>query len=163
MTDQRVQPPPPQRGAPRGAKKEQALVRENRALELRMAGATFAAIASALGYADKRSAQRAVERAIAKEADALRVDREAFVQMHLLRTERLIRAHWQKATAGDPAATETIRRLLERQSKLLGLDKPVRFEVTDAMDAEIESLLEEMERLAQRAATQEEAPDGAQA
>lgn len=143
-----VTPPPPERGAPVRGKAEAARLREVRALELRMAGATFAAIAQSLGYAHRKNAQRAVERAIAAEAAATAPDREAFVQMHLMRTERLIRAHWTRAVGGDTAATETIRRLLERQAKLLGLDKPVRFEVTDAMDAEIEGLLAEMERLA---------------
>lgn len=142
-----VNPPPPERGAPVGGKKEAARIREVRALELRMAGATFAAIAQALGYSHRKNAQRAVERAMRREQAAIAPDREAFVQMHLMRTERLIQAHWRRATGGDPAATETIRRLLERQARLMGLDKPVRFEVTDAMDAEIEGLLAEMERL----------------
>ena len=159
-----VAPPPPERGSPVKGKREAARIREVRALELRMAGATFAAIAQTLGYSDRRSAQRAVERAMRHEVDAIAPDREAFVQMHIMRTERLIRAHWQRAVGGDAAATETIRRLLERQARLLGLDKPVRFEVTDAMDAEIEGLLAEMERLAAEQVKmehdkQEEVPD----
>lgn len=162
--DQRTPPPPPERGAGPG-KAEAARIREVRALEMRMAGATFAAIAQTLGYSHRKNAQRAVERAIAAEAAAIAPDREAFVQMHLMRTERLIQAHWQRARQGDTAATETIRRLLERQARLLGLDKPVRFEVTDAMDAEIEGLLAEMERLAAEQAkmdahTEQEASDG---
>lgn len=151
-----VTPPPPERGAPVKGKREAARIREVRALELRMAGATFAAIAQTLGYSDRRSAHRAVERAMAAEVDAIAPDREAFTRMHVMRTERLIRAHWTKAVAGDAQSTETIRRLLERQARLLGLDKPVRFEVTDAMDAEIEGLLAEMERLATEQAKMEQ-------
>lgn len=150
-----VTPPPPERGAPVKGKAEAARIREVRALELRMAGATFAAIAQSLGYSHRKSAQRAVERAMRAEVDAIAPDREAFITMHVMRTERLIRAHWTNASKGDTAATETIRRLLERQAKLLGLDKPVRFEVTDAMDAEIEGLLADMERLAAEQAKME--------
>jgi hypothetical protein len=41
-------------------------------------------------------------------------------------------------------ATDSIRRLLERQAKLLGLDAPVKVQVSDEIDEQIEALLSQM-------------------
>lgn len=89
---------------------------------------------------------------MAREAERGAVGRELYLTQALLRVERLINALWSRALLGDTKAVAEIRQLLERQSKYLGLDKPVRFEVTDAMDAEIEALVADLAALEARTA-----------
>ena len=63
--------------------------REAQALDLRKAGASFAAIAKQLGYANKGGAHKAVTRALA------RVPNEAAVDMRAMDRERLDRLLWR--------------------------------------------------------------------
>jgi hypothetical protein len=48
------------------------------------------------------------------------------------RLNRLLTAAWSNAIQGDSTAIQTVLRIMERQSKLHGLDAPVRTEVTGA-------------------------------
>jgi hypothetical protein len=63
--------------------------------------------------------------------------------------ETLLTSVWGKAQQpSDPdhlKAIETARKLLERQARLLGLDAPLRVAVSDEVDAQIETLLAEMQ------------------
>lgn len=62
---------------------------------------------------------------IAEGADQLR-------ELQDERLERLLYGVWQAALRGDKDAASTALRILERQSKLWGLDRPAQLEVTGA-------------------------------
>jgi hypothetical protein len=129
-------------------RQDEAEVKALRAVELRLAGATFQRIAEALGYADKSGAKKAYERALASLRDDLAPSIAQHRTEQLLRVETLLVGLWGKAR--DPnnpdqlRATDSIRRLLERQAKLLGLDAPVKVQVSDEIDEQIEALLSQM-------------------
>ena len=100
--------------------------RQRLAVEARRAGAAYDDIARQLGYRDKSGAYRAVRAGLAK---ALREPADDLRALELARLDRLQLAHWQKAAAGDAAATHTVLKIMERRAKLLGLDAPIRVDV----------------------------------
>lgn len=142
------------------ARRDAARIKEQRALDLRLAGATFQQIAEALGYANRSSARRAFERALEAEIRIGAEARETLRAEQAARLERLLRSAWPAAVRGDAKARGDVIRLLERQARLLGLDAPVNLRVTDGLDGEIEALLEEMERLAREEAAAMLTADG---
>lgn len=95
--------------------------RERQALDLRAGGATFARIGQALGVTPQ-GAHKAVSRAlkatvkeIAGEADKLRaLDAE--------RLDTMLAAVWPAVVDGDLGAIDRAVRILDRRSRLLGLD-----------------------------------------
>jgi hypothetical protein len=130
------------------ARDDAAEVKALRAVELRLAGASFEQIAKALEYADKSGAKRAYDRGLQSLRDDLAPNVATYRAEQLLRTERLLLGLWPKATNPEGVdhlrAVEQVRRILERQARLLGLDAPVTFQVSDEVDAQIEALLAEM-------------------
>lgn len=91
---------------------------QRQALELRAAGATFREIGSALNI-DHTWARTLVIRALDE------VTYEGADHMRRLegqRLDRLQRAAWAKAIAGDLKAIAEVRRLMERRAALFGLD-----------------------------------------
>ena len=97
------------------------LERELKVLNLRLAGATWAEIAQAMGYAGPSSAyytyQKAAERMI-------RPKLEEYRDLELDRLDRLQRGLWAKAVGGDPRAVDSVLRIIDKRAKLLGLDAP---------------------------------------
>lgn len=96
----------------------EVIARENMALELRRAGASYGAIAEQLNT-DRSYAAKIVKRAIG------RVHQEAAADVVKLEAERLDRlqlAFWQKAIAGDGRSLDRVLRIMERRANLLGLD-----------------------------------------
>lgn len=100
-----------------------------RALEMRIAGHTYDAIAAAIGYSDKSHAHRAVQN-LQKKRIAATVDEMR--ELENARLDALQAAIWDTATAADLAAIEQVRRLMERRAKMNGLDAPTKQEVTGA-------------------------------
>ncbi len=103
------------------------LEREGKALELRRAGFTYDVIADRLAYNDRSAARKAVERAIG------RTHQDAADDLRALEADRLDRlqsSRWSKAIKGDDKAFDRVLRVMERRSKLLGLDTPVQHELT---------------------------------
>ena len=102
-------------------KRIKAHARHIAALNLRAEGMSYAAIAERLGYASKSGAHKAVSRALertTKEAsDAVR-------NYELQRLDKMMSAIWDKAMSGDTKSINTILRIMDRRSKLLGLDSP---------------------------------------
>jgi hypothetical protein len=129
--------------------------RQRRAMDLKLAGATFEQIAQQIGYADASGAYRAVQRGLTETqrpaADELR---ETFSR----RLDRLLLAVWPQAVHGDLKAVECARRLVDQQAKLHGANLPVKSEVDvtvterSAADAALDELVAELER---RARTEE--------
>jgi len=99
--------------------------RQQQALALRRAGATFADIADALGYANPSCAYKAVTTALAElpvaDADALR-------QLEADRLDEMQVQVYRRALNGDPAAIDQVLRIMHRRARLLGLDMPARLE-----------------------------------
>jgi hypothetical protein len=97
------------------------------ALQMRLAGATWAEIAMALGYPTPRAALVAVE--LALEDELHETDQRAKLrQMASLRLDRLLRSVWPKAI--DPENPEHLlavtkaREVISTFTKLHGLDAP---------------------------------------
>lgn len=132
--------------------------RQRQALELRKAGVGFQQIADKLGYADHSGAYRAVATALKKTlqepADELRA-------IEVERLDQLLLGLWPKAIKGDTWSVDRVLKIMERRSALLGLDAPVKRELTANIDhvisrpdlsilsvAELESLLPLAEKVA---------------
>lgn len=132
------------KGSPQ-VQRDRAAHRAAQAVELRIAGYTYARIAAALQFANPSSAKKAVDRALSAETESQVKARDALRKLHNLRIERLIQGLWSAAaTKGDVKAAAAIKGLLERQAKLNGLDAPINVQITDKFDAEIEALLAEL-------------------
>lgn len=114
-----------------------------KAAQLRAAGATFREIGDSLNI-DPTWARTLVLKALeAAKYEAADVMRELEGQ----RLDRMQRAHWSAALAGDNNSTRTIIRIMERRARLFGLDAPTRLEVSEAafdhseLDRELAALL----------------------
>ena len=100
--------------------------RQEAAVALRLAGATYTEVATALGYTSPALAREAVERALASTVDA--DDRERMRVLEGRRLERLLRGLWRKATDdANPehlSAVRTAIAVIDRHARLFGLDAP---------------------------------------
>lgn len=103
-----------------------AAERRKKALALRLAGATLNEIAEVNGCAVSTvhaDIQRCLSDIPRQEADELRAQ-------EVTRLDRLQRACWDPALAGDLAAIDRALRIIDRRAKMLGLDAPQQVEVT---------------------------------
>ena len=98
--------------------------KERRVVELRRAGATYDECARAVGYATPQGAYLAYHRALKR--TLLDAGTEEARQVEIDRLDRLQRAVWVKALEGDIQAVNAVLKLMERRSRLLGLDAPTR-------------------------------------
>lgn len=105
----------------------ESLDKERKAIELRRAGYTYEDIANAIGYADHTGARDACLRAIKRSMSDAGVDE--LRQGELDRLDRLQRSAWTSALQGDLQAIATCLRIIDRRSKLLGLDAPIKQEI----------------------------------
>ncbi len=101
--------------------------RVRKAMELRMAGATWPDIARTVGYNSKQAAQQAVDRLLDR-TDVEKVGRAR--DLHRARIERLLLGRWRRAIAGDERAALTCIRLLDQLAKIDGLYAPTKAEIT---------------------------------
>jgi hypothetical protein len=117
--------------------------RRRQALELRKAGATYDVIAQRLGYANRGGAYKAVMQAL--QAITAEPAKE-LLQLELERLDALLLGQWQKAIHGNARAGEVALKVMERRARLLGLDAPVKSQVTvtDQLDSEIEKLVAQL-------------------
>lgn len=138
------------------AKQTQVAGRRRAAVQLRIAGKSWAAIAQALGYDSKASAYTDVRRALEKAVTKLAIPLEAHRQLELDRLDAMQNALWPKVLDADTKSIDTALRLMDRRARLLGLDAPQRHELTlEALDA---ALIEVEQQLA---AARSEAADAA--
>lgn len=120
-------PPPPAPGT-----------RMRRALDLRIEGRSYAEIADEMGVSIPTVFQyvaEGLERLTGEEVRNADIAR----QLHLLRLDALLHAQWSKALAGSSEAAQVALRILERQSKLLGLDAPAKVDITHRLRAMAEA------------------------
>jgi len=104
------------------------------ALELRRAGASLREIANAIGVSHVQ-AKRYLDAAMKDLQDAQNDSAEATRAVELDRLDRLHMALWPRAIGGkdkapDYHAIDRLVRIADRRAKLLGLDAPVRTELT---------------------------------
>ena len=109
-----------------------AAERALKALELRKAGATFRRIGQELGCSEQRAHQ-----IVTRELTRLNKDRaEEASQARRLELERLdalsTPLYAKAIRGGEERAVEAYLKLMERRSRLLGLDAPVKREVAGA-------------------------------
>ena len=88
-----------------------------KALELRIAGVSYAKIASTLGLADPLEARAAVLTAL--DADELDDHGDAIL-LDVQRLDRLTTALWPRAVKGDLGAVDRLMKLSEARLRLLG-------------------------------------------
>jgi hypothetical protein len=92
-----------------------------RALELRKAGVSYDMIAQQLGYSNKSSAHRAVSKLLdSTEKEVVGDLRE----MELRRLDDLFRSMYPMALKGNFVAVDKCLKIMERRSKITGLDAP---------------------------------------
>lgn len=108
-----------------------AFERQRQALELRKAGVSFEIIADRVGYKDASGAYRAVRAALKKTlqepADELRMTEVA-------RLDQMLLGLWPKAIKGDTWSVDRVLRIMERRAALLGLDAPVKRELSGSIE-----------------------------
>ncbi|WP_341267048.1 hypothetical protein [Gordonia malaquae] len=91
------------------------------ALNLRRDGLPYREIAARLNYADESGARKAVSRLLD------RVEAEGVAELRRLESERLdalMAGHWSAAIAGDTDAARIVLGVIDRRTKLLGLNAP---------------------------------------
>lgn len=103
--------------------------KQRQAIELKLAGASYRAIADRLGYGGPSGAYKAV---ITGLKEAVREPAEELVTVELERLDRIFLGHWPAAIRGNKAATDACIKVMERRAKLLGLDAPTKVENTGA-------------------------------
>jgi hypothetical protein len=123
-----------------GGSAERNKRRSEAAVALRIAGATYDDIAATLGYRSSSAAAVQVERALAKTVSP--VNREQMRDLAGRRLERMIRSAWPKAVNPDSPeqlpAIRMVKDLIDRHSRLYGLDAPAEIVVHTPTTAEIE-------------------------
>lgn len=110
-------------------KKEAATERRLQALQLRMAGAPYHAIAARLGVSIGQAhadVQTELQRIAAESADVAADVRT----LELERLDALLLALWAQAKQGNQGAVDRVLRVMERRAKLLGLDAPTKIDHT---------------------------------
>ena len=103
----------------------EAVQRQQRALELRMAGRTWQEIADNLGYTNHTGAIAAVKTALAK---TLEEPAAHYRALTLERLSKIIQVHWPLMLQADPTSTRLCLQAIKDTRELLGLDSPTKYE-----------------------------------
>ena len=99
--------------------------RKLQALELRKAGASYAAIAEQLGYRSASGAFAAVRAAL---RDTLREPAQEVRELELARLDAAQLALWRRVQSGEEKAIDRLLGIMKRRAELLGLDHRPRSE-----------------------------------
>lgn len=102
---------------------------EQEVLKLRLAGASFRAIARNL-ECSVGAAYKACMRAIERQMKEIGEDADTVLHLELQRLDSMLLGAWPKAVAGDLSAVDRVLRIMERRARYLGLDAPVRRELS---------------------------------
>jgi hypothetical protein len=118
-------------------------VKEQHALDLRLAGHTYEVIAVRLGYASRSSAYRAVGRPFHRIRAHTDQTADQLRQLEDARYDRMLRADDDKIQRGDLAAIDRALRISKARRELWGLDAPVQIqaEVSPALAALLQQRL----------------------
>lgn len=128
-------------------KKDRA-TRSQAAVALKIAGATYSEIAKALDYPSATMARVAVEKALADSVGD--ENREQLRFLEARRLERLLRSLWSRATDDTDeqhlSYARTALAVIDRHSRLYGLDAPQEMIVYNPSGMEIEAWVSKMAR-----------------
>lgn len=111
------------------ARRLRAARKQVRALELRITGLSYREIARELKYKGPSGSFKAVDAALKRNV----YDRtEEIVNLELDRLDEMQVVAWKHVTvAGDLKAIDRVLKIMERRSKLLGLDYPIQYSLED--------------------------------
>ncbi len=119
------------RNAPNGSKTNAQAARNRlkaaQAVQLRMEGKTFEHIRKELKYNTIQSAWDAVDRSLKA---IVREPAAQLIELELARLDVMWEMQYLNAQAGDVNALASCLRIMERRSRLLGMDAPTRLEAT---------------------------------
>lgn len=122
---------------PEKGQTESKAERRNRAYELRIAGLTYRQIGRELGVSHVTAFTYVKE-----ELDALREEcrelAETYRDMELERLDHAQKAIYAGVLKGDLGSIDRLLRIQERRSKLLGLDAPVKQDITQHLPEPIQ-------------------------
>ena len=124
---------------------EGAQVRQEKALELRIAGGSYRQIGRQLGvspktaYYDVHTELGGLDTVKAGLAERLR-------DLELARCDRLTVALTQRANTGEPRSVFALVKVMERRAKLLGLDAPQKTDVRADADSHLLEWLDATKR-----------------
>jgi hypothetical protein len=129
--------------------KPEQIDKEKRVLELKRSGATWDAIAEVVGYSNASGAFKAYKRAMVR---TLQQPAEELRDAEIDRLDRLQRAFWFEAigdrdTPPNLRAADFILRVIDRRSKLLGLDAPTKVQA-EVVTYDASSIESDIERIA---------------
>jgi hypothetical protein len=110
-----------------GRKASQSAERRSKALELRIAGASFEQIGQALGIATS-AAWKHVTSALDQTKAKLAENAERVRAIEVRRLDAIVMSLWGRRS--DPRHADTILRAMDRRARLLGLDAPTRAELS---------------------------------
>ena len=143
------------------------LSRQEAAVGMRMEGAPYSEIAAALGYSSATQARTAVERSLAALANSPE-DRDHLRFLEARRLERILRGIWKKATSetlvrdGEEvenvehlAAARTALAIIDRHSRLYGLDAPQEMVIYNPTQVELNKWVENIASRVRSAGPQE--------
>lgn len=99
-----------------------AAQRRARALELRIQGKSTPDIAKELQI-HWQTAQKIIRKALANLSEQEQEYAEHIRGLTQRRLESLLKAHWDKAQAGDEKATQIVLSVIDRELRLFGLEK----------------------------------------
>jgi hypothetical protein len=131
--------------AERDQREAERLARRTKCIRMRLEGHDFATIADACGYGSRQAACDDYHRAF----DAIAAENEATTEqarrVELARLDKLQTIAWAKTGDPEPAialkAVETVLKISAHRARMLGLDQPVKHEISfDAVEARIAEL-----------------------
>lgn len=96
--------------------------RDQKILQLFLAGATYRSIGAAVGLRSTQSIHQIIQREMSSAARRRALLTDEALAVYQERVEALFRAHWGPALRGDHRSAEICRRLLGQQASLYGLD-----------------------------------------
>ena len=144
--------------ADRGATSPARITQRRRAaaaLKRRSTGASFADIATELGFTTENAANKAVLSALRREVHG---EAAQLRTLEGLRLDDLHAAAWGKAMTGDPAAIGCVLRIMERRARLFGLDAPQRVDL-GRKNIDLDGAVDQLLNLAMSGSSDDD-PDG---
>lgn len=98
---------------------------EEKALELRRAGASYRQIAKTLGVS-LAMAHKYVKRGMSRLIERCRDEAEQVLLLELDRLDQMLMGLWPAASKGNPQSVEKVLKIMERRAAMLGIDKPTK-------------------------------------
>lgn len=111
----------------------QAAINRAAIVKRRVEGESLRAIAEALEMSVS-AVHSAIDTELKKLAASTREDVDMLRQIEDERLDKMLVGLWPKAVTGDVKSIDAVLRLMERRSKLFGLDQPVRIENTTQLN-----------------------------